>query len=106
MTSFSIATVTTLLRFLFGFVAPQELSAAIVDGADGSCARFASIATVCYREINAGLVMRTVQTIAALAVHWVGSPEHIAATVDLSTAMGRAEIIGREIARIEEEAGL
>ena len=56
--------------------------------------------------LSAGLAMRTAETLVALAVHGAGSPEHIAATVDLSTAMGRAEVIGREIARIEEEAGL
>ena len=56
--------------------------------------------------LNARLAMRLAETLVALAAHGAGSPEHIAATVDLSTAMGKAVAIGREIDRIEEEAGL
>jgi hypothetical protein len=50
----TVTSLALLLRMTIGAVLPDDLSDAIVTAASGSCARLASIVTVCYRESNLG----------------------------------------------------
>lgn len=51
----TITAIELMLRSLLGVIATPEITSEILAGANGSCARFASIVTVCYRESNLGM---------------------------------------------------